>query len=206
MSENNKAQLFGKIAKTAIELRAPKDMTNNFGNYNYRTAEGILEALKPLLMQNGLWLVIDDELVRMEDRYYVVCTLTIVDTETGDQVTTKSAAREERSRSGMCEGQITGATISYARKYALAGAFAIDSSDGDLDTMDNNERQPISRAQQVKLWDITGKDEFGQGVMLEALRKHGIKTPGELYVDEFEAFAKELDREMKKIQAEGVTA
>lgn len=186
------ARLFGKIAKTAFELKAPKNKNNSFGKYDYRTAEGILEALKPLLMANGLWLVIDDEIVQRDERYYVVCTLTIIDTETGAQFVTRSAAREERSRSGMCEGQVTGATISYARKYALGGAFAIDASEGDLDTMDNRERAHIDKKQQAMLWSVTGTDEFGQGVMLEALKRHGIKTPGELYVDEFEDFGKAL--------------
>lgn len=106
-------------------LKAPKNQKNTFGNYNYRSAEDILEALKPLLKENGCTLVISDEITLVGTRYYVKATATIKN-GTGDIIEVSAFAREEETKKGMDGAQITGSASSYARKYALNGLFCID--------------------------------------------------------------------------------
>lgn len=116
------------------KLSAPKNQKNTFGNYNYRSAEDILEAVKPLL--GDAVLVINDEMVNIGERYYVKATVTL---RLGvERVSATAYARESESKKGMDESQITGATSSYARKYALNALFAIDDTK-DADTMDNTK-------------------------------------------------------------------
>jgi|ERR1035437_10079368 hypothetical protein len=118
-----------KLSKIQKELKAPKGQRNSFGNYNYRSCEDILEAVKPLL-ENCI-LTISDEVVVLGDRYYVKATAKL---QSEEQVIENTAyARESLEKKGMDSSQITGATSSYARKYALNGLFAIDDTK-DMDT------------------------------------------------------------------------
>lgn len=121
-----------KLSKIQSELKAPKGQFNSFGNYKYRSCEDILEAVKPLL--KGSIITISDEIVLVGDRFYVKATAKFED-ETS-QITNTAFAREPLMKKGMDESQITGATSSYARKYALNGLLAIDDTK-DADTMDN---------------------------------------------------------------------
>lgn len=115
------------------KLHSGKDKRNDFGKYNYRNAEGILENLKPILKETGCYVVLNDELTMVGDRIYITATATLIN-EKGESVSAQSMAREDEVLKGMSGGQITGATSSYARKYALCGLFAIDGSDAkDLD-------------------------------------------------------------------------
>ena len=125
--------IFQKMVDVQSELKAPKDKENTFGKYKYRSAEGILEAVKPLLKQNELVISVTDSIEAVGDRVYVKATVTIIDVHTGDKMETSAYAREAFEKKGMDSGQVTGATSSYARKYALNGMFAIDDSK-DLDT------------------------------------------------------------------------
>lgn len=146
-----------KLIKIQQELHAPKDLKNEFGGYSYRSAESILENVKPLL--DGALLLLTDELVMIGNRYYVKATATFKD---GDFEQSVSAyAREEENLKGMTQGQITGATSSYARKYALNGLFAIDNTK-DLDTLEGGSDdidsrtpkfEPLTTAQRWKLED-----------------------------------------------------
>lgn len=118
-----------RVSKIQQELKAPKNQRNTFAKYNYRNQEDILEAVKPLL--NGLVLTLGDEIIEVGGRVYVKATATITD---GNATLTRSAfAREPEEQKGMSPGQLTGATSSYARKYALNGLFLIDDSK-DADT------------------------------------------------------------------------
>jgi len=119
-------EILTKLTQVQIELKAPKGQRNNFGNYNYRNAEDILEALKPLLNDKGLSLVMEDEVTQVGDRYYVKSKVTLYDNASGQHITNQAYAREEENKKGMDGSQITGASSSYARKYALNGMFAID--------------------------------------------------------------------------------
>lgn len=121
-----------KLIKIQKELKAPKGQFNKFGNYKYRSCEDILEAVKPLCAEEGVQLTISDEIVMIGDRYYVKATATVTDGSEAASVT--AYAREEETKKGMDSSQITGATSSYARKYALNGLFCIDDTkDADTD-------------------------------------------------------------------------
>ncbi len=114
------------------ELKAPKGQYNSFGKYKYRSAEDILEAVKPLLLKNGCTMTLSDELINIGDRYYVKATAKI--TSKDESVAVTALAREPEDKKGMDSSQITGTASSYARKYALNGLFLIDDTkDADTD-------------------------------------------------------------------------
>jgi hypothetical protein len=125
------------------ELKAPKNQKNNFGGYNYRSCEDILEAVKPLLKKQGLALIIYDDVVSKDGRFYIRAIATLYD-ETGKQVAQTAAfAREEETKKGMDASQITGSASSYARKYALNGLFAIDDTK-DADATNTHGKADIN--------------------------------------------------------------
>ena len=127
------------------ELKAPKSQFNKFGGYKYRKAEDILEAVKPLLAKQKCTLIITDDVVLIGNRIYVKATATIKN-EKGECETTNGWAREEETKKGMDGSQITGASSSYARKYALNGLFAIDDN-ADSDTTNDGQHQTQQQAQ-----------------------------------------------------------
>ena len=126
--------VYEKLLKIQGSLKAPKGQYNGFGKYKYRSCEDILEALKPLLVENKAVVTINDSLMQVGERYYVQAVATLTDVEDGKQVSVMAYAREALSKKGMDESQVTGATSSYARKYALNGLFAIDDNK-DMDYM-----------------------------------------------------------------------
>lgn len=137
------------------ELKAPKGQYNNFGKYKYRSCEDILEAVKPLLADQACTLVISDDIMLIGDRFYVKATATLTNSEGVKEVAT-AYAREQDVKSGMDSSQLTGATSSYARKYALNGLFCIDDTK-DADTMDNSHEGQHAPAQQDERPWITEK-------------------------------------------------
>ena len=121
------------------DLKAPKNQYNSFGKYNYRNAEDILEALKPLLAEKNCLLTLNDNIQLIGNRFYIECIATITNQE-NISVSVKAFAREEETKKGMDGSQVTGASSSYARKYALNGLFLIDdSNDSDIS---NTEGKP----------------------------------------------------------------
>ena len=128
------------------ELKAPKSQYNKFGGYKYRKAEDILEAVKPLLNKQKCTLTITDDIVMIGNRIYVKATATIKN-EKGECETTNGWAREEETKKGMDGSQITGASSSYARKYALNGLFAIDDNADSDTTNDGQHREAQQQAQ-----------------------------------------------------------
>lgn len=130
------------------ELKAPKSQFNKFGGYKYRKAEDILEAVKPLLNKQKCTLTITDDIVMVGNRIYVKATATIKN-EKGEFETTTGWAREEETKKGMDGSQITGASSSYARKYALNGLFAIDDN-ADSDTTNDGQHQEAQQQTQTQ--------------------------------------------------------
>ena len=128
--------VYKKLFEVQQELKAPKNQRNTFGNYNYRSAEDILEALKPVLKNHNATVFISDKIVVKENFWtYAEATATFVDIETGESVSSNGYAREAETKKGMDPSQITGSASSYARKYALGGLFLIDDSvDPDSDS------------------------------------------------------------------------
>lgn len=119
------------------KLKAPKSQLNKFGNYNYRSCEDILEAVKPLLAENDCTLTISDDIVLIGNRIYVKA-IAIITNSSGEKEQSTAFAREEETKKGMDSSQITGSTSSYARKYALNGLFCIDDTkDADYNDKDN---------------------------------------------------------------------
>ena len=187
MNELNK-----KLAAIQKELKAPKSQFNSFGNYNYRSCEDILEAVKPLL--GDISLTISDEVVNIGDRYYVKAHATIDD---GDHFISAIAyAREPESKKGMDESQITGATSSYARKYALNGLFAIDDTK-DADTQDNTDNDgtkkvvasKVNKTQVNKTHkkddDLTIFDELADNAVCEVCGKEVSRRVEEYSKDKY---------------------
>lgn len=130
------------------ELKAPKSQFNKSGGYKYRKAEDILEAVKPLLNKQKCTLTITDDIVMVGNRIYVKATATIKN-EKGECETTTGWAREEETKMGMDGSQITGASSSYARKYALNGLFAIDDN-ADSDTTNDGQHQEAQQQTQAQ--------------------------------------------------------
>lgn len=176
--ENKKEikNIYEKLSEVQNKLKAPKNQRNTFGNYNYRSAEDILEAVKPILKENRLSLVISDELVVLGnnnpivytetyydkdlkrentktivncgERYYIKATATIYDLDSDKTLSNTAFAREEETKKGMDGSQITGTASSYARKYALNGLFNIDDTkDADTDEYQKQiKEQPKKQA------------------------------------------------------------
>lgn len=137
--------IYAELSRIQRELKAPKNLYNNFGKYAYRNAEGILEAVKPLL--GDLSLLIADEPVMIGDRYYIKATVML--TDGNEQITTYAYAREDSEKKGMDGCQITGACSSYARKYALNALLMIDDSkDSDDDSL--SPKNPENQKEEKK--------------------------------------------------------
>lgn len=147
------------LVKIQAELKAPKNQTNNFGKYKYRSAEDIIEAVKPILNKYGTALVVSDEVVQVGDRIYIKATATLLD-ETDDHISVNGWAREEEVKKGMDAAQITGSASSYARKYALNGLFAIDDTkDSDATNEHKDEVGEVKRMELITLMENTTWDE-----------------------------------------------
>ena len=132
-----------KLNEIQVNLNAPKNQFNAFGKYKYRSAEDILEGVKPLLKTTGCSLVVSDDIVMVGNRIYVKATATLY-AKDGSSVFNSAFARESEEKKGMDSAQVTGATSSYARKYALNGLFAIDDTK-DADSQDNSSKGASSK-------------------------------------------------------------
>lgn len=164
-----------KVANVQSELKAPKNQRNNFGNYNYRSCEDILEAVKPLLSKNGLVLTVCDDIIQVGERYYIKATATITDGV--NKLENSAFAREEESKKGMDASQLTGATSSYARKYALNGLLCIDDTkDADATNTHGKEEKP-KKAEMTK----EEKDAFVKSKVEEAIKY--INSSSKIIVD-----------------------
>lgn len=122
------------------ELKCAKTLYNKFGGYYYRSAEAILESLKPLLAAHSCIITINDSIELVGDRFYVKAVATLTNIEDGSSISTSAYAREDLSKKGQDASQVTGSTSSYARKYALNGLFCIDDTK-DSDATNNGGKQ-----------------------------------------------------------------
>lgn len=182
-----------KLVAVQAALKAPKGQFNKFGGYKYRSCEDILEAVKPLLLEQGLQLTITDEPVEVGGRIYIKATATI--TDGSETVTVSGYAREAESKKGQDESQITGSASSYARKYALNGLFLIDDTK-DADATNEKPKaaqkpkqapkpkatpQPQDgelKAAKVRLWHALQNYAAEHGGIADALLEGVKKRPG----------------------------
>ena len=177
-----------RVGDIQHKLKAPKGQYNSFGKYNYRSCEDILEGVKPLLKKHNLALLINDEIVQIGERYYVKATAKITDGR--EFVSATAYAREPDTKKGMDESQITGATSSYARKYALNALLCIDDTK-DADTMDNNKK-PVQQTQEtVYNWQTLKARAIQGGISEEELVHYVTETfkvskPSDLKQDHYQ--------------------
>ena len=166
-----------KLLYVQSKLKAPKSQYNSFGKYNYRNAEDILEAVKPLCAEVGAVVLLSDKVVKIDNRYYVETVAMFISTD-GDRISVCASAREEDDKKGMDGSQITGASSSYARKYALNGLFAIDDTkDSDItNTADNGKNKPKTEEKQAPKKDVPFKQEEPKTLTLEEARLTAYTT------------------------------
>ena len=162
-------KLHEKLLAIQTKLKAPKGQYNSFGKYSYRSAEDILEAVKPLNAEQGVLLTITDEIKEIGGRVYVVATATVSDGT--DELKVSAFAREPENKKGMDESQITGATSSYARKYALNGLYAIDDNK-DADTDEHKQQQENApKKQQAQKQQAQKQQQQEQGFTEQELHE-----------------------------------
>ena len=189
--------VYKKLIEVQTKLKAPKNQYNSFGKYSYRNCEDILEALKPILHEVGATIIISDEVVSVNERYYVKATVKFIDTETGEVVEASANAREEDNKKGMDSSQFTGSTSSYARKYALNGLFAIDDTkDSDFtNTHDKEDKKKtlevISEAQAKRMYMLAkGKDP---DIIKQILSNAGFNASRDITKDKYNAICQAIE-------------
>ena len=159
---------YEKIVDIQVRLDVPKGQRNTFGNYNYRSCEDILTAIKPLLREHKLFLTLSDHVELVGDRYYIVATARISD---GIKTVENTArAREELSKKGMDSAQLTGSTSSYSRKYAMAGLFGID-DEKDSDATNKHDKSTSNNRNEDHVL-MTGKQK---GVKISSLTDNDLR-------------------------------
>ena len=161
-----KMSVYKKLIEVQNKLKAPKSQYNSFGKYNYRNAEDILEAVKPILENVGATIFIKDSIELIGDRFYVKATVSFVDIESGSVIETSALARESEEKKGMDSAQVTGATSSYARKYALNGLLLIDDTkDNDHDSMHQTDNKEPKKEENKPNYDNKEKEEVIQKIV-----------------------------------------
>lgn len=180
----NTMKFLEKISNVQKELKAPKGQYNKFGNYNFRNCEDIVEAVKPILNRYKLVLNINDDIVMIGDRIYIKATATIYDIESEKTLSTTAFAREPLEKKGMDESQLTGASSSYARKYALNGLFAID----DTKDADSSEYKEVQKSKPLNPNLVNELTSLG--VTLEMVASYLSKDVSQLVDAEIESVIK----------------
>lgn len=147
---SDQKNIYTRLLNVQTELHAPKDKDNTFGKYKYRSLEDILEKVKPLLKENGLILILDDEIVEISGRFYVKATARVINADSTGELYAVAYARESEQKTGMDAAQLTGSCSSYARKYAVCGLFCIDNnkdidSDEYAETMQDKPKKTAAK-------------------------------------------------------------
>ena len=193
--------VYEKLIAIQSKLKAPKSQYNNFGKYAYRNCEDILESLKPLLKEHKSTIYISDEIVTVLERFYVKATVTFIDAETGEKITNTAYAREEESKKGMDGSQVTGASSSYARKYALNGMFAIDDTkDSDFtNTATKGDNTGLSEAQIKRLLAIASKVNISADDVKKVVAKNfGVQDLRKMSKQQYDEICSRLEKKGNK--------
>lgn len=191
--------IYEKLLNIQTELKAPKNQFNKFGGFKYRSCEDILEALKPVLSKYKLAMIITDDIITVNNRNYVKATVKLFNTEKEEFIENSAIAREEESKKGMDGSQITGASSSYARKYALNGLFAIDDT---KDSDSTNTYDGVEKKTQTK--KVVDSETDKRNKAIEMIMKNTTEEEGN-YIDDlvFKYNKKSLnectDSELKEI-------
>ena len=197
-------EIYRKLSEIQVKLKATKDLYNSFGRYSYRSAESMLEAMKPLLDEYKVALVINDDIVMIGERYYVKATARLIDGETGEYVEATAFAREDESKKGQDLSQLTGSTSSYARKYAMNGLLAIDDNkDSDdlnkhgKDTIKVNMTPALSEAQLKRLYAIGNKVGIKKEVLDSTVKKSFGCEPKDMTKEQYQNICERLEKKSK---------
>ena len=193
--------VYEKLIAIQSELKAPKSQYNSFGKYAYRNCEDILEALKPLLKEHKSTIYIADEIVTVLDRFYIKATVTFIDAETGEKIINTAYAREEECKKGMDGSQVTGASSSYARKYALNGMFAIDDTkDSDFtNTTAKGNDATLSEAQIKRLLAIASKVNISADDVKKVVAKNfGVQDLRKMSKQQYDEICTRLEKKGNK--------
>ena len=204
MSTTN--NIYRKLSEIQVKLKATKDLYNSFGRYSYRSAESILEAMKPLLDEYKVALVINDDIVMIGERYYVKATARLIDGETGEHVEATAFAREDESKKGQDLSQLTGSTSSYARKYAMNGLLAIDDNK-DSDDLNKHGKDTIkvnmtptggiSEAQQKRLYAIANKAGLKKDIVDSTVKKSFGCDTKDMTKEQYQNICERLEKKSK---------
>lgn len=201
--------IYEKLSNIQQELIVPKNQRNDFGGYNFRSAEDILTALKPHLKEQKVTIFFSDSVIEKGNRIYVETTLNFVDIENGEKIETKAAAREDEEKKKYDGSQLTGSSSSYARKYALNGLFAIDDvKDSDFtNTGENNKASEKSaknpkRDGQIKF--IKQHQKEYQSYITECLSKAEKETIEELDDKQIDFLKNNIAKKLGSRNKEGV--
>ena len=197
--------VYQKLMEVQSKLKAPKSQYNSFGKYSYRSCEDILEALKPLLNEVGAIVNISDQVKLIGDRYYIEATAMFLDANTGDSIISKAIAREDESKKGQDLAQLSGATSSYARKYALNGLFAIDDNkDADSTNTHGKDIKPnmtpvsgLTEAQLKRLFAIGNKAGCKKDVVEATVKKMFGCEPKDMTKDQYNTVCDRLEKKVK---------
>ena len=205
-----------KLLNIQNELKAPKNQWNSFGKYAFRNCEDILEAVKPICLKYKALTYISDEIVTIGDRYYVRATAVLVDCEkekleSSDIICVTALAREAENKTGMDLAQVTGATSSYARKYALNGLFDIDDTK-DPDTEEHKNQQekssenkkttkPVEKVQVKLISDAQRKRLFAisngnNDVVRNVLNRYKYEKTEQIQTKDYDSICKEIEAEL----------
>lgn len=204
MSVQEEMNFMKRFVQLQNELKAPKSKYNSFGKYNYRSAEDILEGVKPLLKKYEMVLTISDDIVMIGDRIYVKATATVKCCNTFDGIQTTAYAREADTKKGMDDSQITGTASSYARKYCLNGIFCLDDTedaDSDAYTMQQQNGyqgfdapQYPTKNEVIALMELAKQKGFSKKMVLSAAKVDRAEDiTMQAYMDIFSRISKKPD-------------
>ena len=196
-----------KLSDVQARLKAPKGQFNSFGKYKYRSCEDIVEAVKPLLTEHGLALVMSDSIVETGGRVYVHANAIVSDGER--EVSASGFAREEENKKGMDGSQVTGAASSYARKYALNGLFCIDDGKDSDSTNTHGRATASTQKKQATSQSKTSKPKADEKVMDQAVAFiQNSKNPQQAYAMSVEKydFTPKQDNELLETVNQSVVA
>lgn len=170
-----KLNVYQKLLRIQQELEVPKNRRNEFGGFNYRSAEDILAAVKPLLNKYECIITLSDTLVHEGERYYIDASASLIDVVDKGEIVVSALAKDAGSKTKMDDAQVTGSTSSYARKYALNGLLALDDA-ADPDGQDNSKNVPEKRAvvteEASEPAERAGGDLADKAMVLNALNRY----------------------------------
>lgn len=152
------------LAQIQSEIIARKDQINNYAGFKYRTAEGILAEVKPVVNKYGFYIKLSDEIKQIGGSLFLETKAELLDNSGQMVISSSAVALHEEARKGMSPAQLSGATSSYARKYALCGLFGIDDAEQDLDALathgkNNNNKQTQQNNQRQQAYSVVTAEQ-----------------------------------------------